>query len=216
MTIKSSLSTSDDLPCSQPAFYRNLVGGLQYLTITRPDLVLAVNYACQHMQAPIVAHFALVKRLLCYVKGILSHGLQFSPGLFHLHAFTDANWVGDSFDRWSTSGFCVFLGPNLISWSAKKQSTASRSSTEVEYKSMASTTTELVWLQQLLKDLYVRSPSPLVLWYIVTKPLTSSRFHYLKDKLMVLPRLICLWGNDKSISSNDNMQSQYEEQLPRS
>ena len=110
MAIKPSLSASDNLPFSQPAFYRSLVGGLQYLTITRPDLALAVNHASQDMQAPTVAHFALVKKLLRYVKGTLSHGLQFSPGPFHLHACTDANWAGDSSDRRSTSGFCVFWG----------------------------------------------------------------------------------------------------------
>ncbi|XP_028090289.1 uncharacterized protein LOC114290545 [Camellia sinensis] len=262
MAIKPSSSTSDDLPYSQPQLYRSLVGALQYLTITRPDISLAVNHACQHMHVPTIAHFALVKRILRYVKGTLTHGLRFTPGPFTLHAFTDANWAGDSLDRRSTSGFCVFLGPNLISWSAKKQPTVSRSSTEAEYRSMASTTAELVWLQQLLKDLCISSSSPPVLWCdnisamalasnpvfhsrlkhievdchfirdrvgskqislayistsdqianIFTKLLTSARFHYLKDKLLVLPRPICLQRNDKSVSSRAHLNTQIAEQ----
>ncbi|XP_028107664.1 uncharacterized protein LOC114306590 [Camellia sinensis] len=152
LVLKSShSSSSDDLPYSNPSFYKSLVGALQYLTIIRPDLALAVNQACQYMQAPTLGNFVMVKRLLRYVEGTLHHGLTFSPGPFSLHAYSDSNWVGDYVDRRSTSGFCVFLGPNLISWSTRKQPTVSRSSTEAEYRSMANTATELVWLQQLLK-----------------------------------------------------------------
>ncbi|XP_028066484.1 uncharacterized protein LOC114269381 [Camellia sinensis] len=142
-----SITPTDTLPFSQPSFYRSLVGGLQYLTITRLDLGLAVNQACQHMQAPANGHFAQVKCLLRYVKGILHYGLSFSPGPFLLQAFTDSNWASDCLDRRSTSGFCVYLGPYLLSWSVKKQPTVSRSSTEAEYRSMAYTTAELCWIQ---------------------------------------------------------------------
>ncbi|XP_028059334.1 uncharacterized protein LOC114263037 [Camellia sinensis] len=125
----------------------SLIGGLQYLTITRLDLGLAINQACQHMQAPTNGHFAQVKRLLRYVKGTLHYGLSFSLGPFFLQAFTDSNWASDGLDRCSISGFCVYLGPNLLSWSAKKQPTVSCSSIEAEYRSMAYTTAELCWIQ---------------------------------------------------------------------
>ncbi|XP_028083659.1 uncharacterized protein LOC114284908 [Camellia sinensis] len=147
MALKPTLSVANDKPYSQPSLYRSLVGALQYLTITRLDITLAVNQACQHMHAPTFGNFSFLKRLLRYVKSTLTHGLQFSSGPFVHHAYSDSNWTGDYVDRRSTSRFCVYLGPNLISWSAKKHATVSRSSTEAEYRSLAYTTAELCWIQ---------------------------------------------------------------------
>jgi histone deacetylase 1/2 len=70
-----------------------------------------------------------------------------------LSAFSDADWAGDLDDRRSTGGFAIFFGPNLICWSARKQPTVSRSSTEAEYKSLANATAELIWMEALVKEL---------------------------------------------------------------
>lgn len=96
---------------------------LQYLTLTHPELSFAVNQACQHMHAPQQHHFTAVKRILRYVKDSLHQGLKFIPGPLTLTAYFDADWAGDHMDRRSTTGYCVFLGPNLVSWCAKKQHT---------------------------------------------------------------------------------------------
>ncbi|GKV48364.1 hypothetical protein SLEP1_g55188 [Rubroshorea leprosula] len=61
-----------------------------------------------------------------------------------LIGFCDADWVGCSITRRSTTGFCIFLGANCISWSSKKQSTVARSTAEAEYRALASTAAELL------------------------------------------------------------------------
>ncbi|KAF5443286.1 hypothetical protein F2P56_035855 [Juglans regia] len=136
--------------------YRSLVGGLQYLTFTRPDISYSVNYVCQFMQAPTTAHFQMVKRILRYLQGTTTLGIRIlSNSSLDLYGFSDADWAGCSTTRRSTTGFCTFLGGNCISWSAKKKPIVSRSSAEAEYRAMASTAAELTWLSLLLKDLGV-------------------------------------------------------------
>ncbi|GKE38987.1 gag/pol polyprotein, partial [Tanacetum coccineum] len=77
---------------------------------------------------------------------------------------SDADWAEDSDVQRSTGGFAIYLGSNLISWTARKQRTVSRSSIEAEYKALANTVAELTWLQALLNKLGIRSSSTPILW----------------------------------------------------
>jgi histone deacetylase 1/2 len=106
-----------------------------------------------------------VKRILRYVRHTASFGLRLrssSSGL--LSAFSDADWAGNPDDRRSTEGYAVFFGPNLIAWTARKQVTVSRSSTEAEYKAVGDATAELIWVQCLLRELRVPQTQFPVLW----------------------------------------------------
>ncbi|WVZ48888.1 hypothetical protein U9M48_000283 [Paspalum notatum var. saurae] len=178
--------------------YWSIVGGLQYLTLTRPDLSFAVNRVCQYIQSPTDAHWTAVKRILRFVKGTADHGLKIQKsGSMMLSGFSDADWAGCLDDRRSTSGFAVFLGPNLISWSSKKQNIVSRSSTEAEYKAIANLTAELIWIQSLLKELGVFLSKAPRLWcdnlgatYLTTNPVFHARtkhievdFHFVREQV---------------------------------
>ncbi|GKB45963.1 RNA-directed DNA polymerase [Tanacetum coccineum] len=103
--------------------------------------------------------------LLRYLKGSINKGL-FYPVQTNLKVagFSDADWASCIMSRKSLTGYCIFLGHSLISWKTKKQTTVLRSSTEAEYKSMAATTCELVWLTYLLKDLHINVQVPITLF----------------------------------------------------
>lgn len=197
-SLKPVVSSEPDSSFSHPEFYRTLVGSLQYLTLTRPDISYSVNTVCQRMHNAMDSDFTAVKRILRYIKGTLNQGLSFSKDSLHLSAFTDADWAGDSKDKRSTGGFCIYLGTNLISWSAKKQATVARSSTEAEYKALANTTAELMWLSQVLKDLHVSVPSVPIIWCdnisaiaLASNPVFHARtkhvevdFHFIREKVV--------------------------------
>ena len=93
-------------------------------------------------------------RILRYIKGTPGQGMLYEDrGHTQIVGYTDADWVGSPSDRRSTSGYCVFIGGNLIFWKSKKQDVVARSSTETEYRAMALATCELKWLRQLLQEL---------------------------------------------------------------
>jgi hypothetical protein len=96
-----------------------------------------------------------LKRIIRYIHDILDYGLHLYPSLASkLVSYTDADWASCSDTRWSTSGYCVYFGENLISWSAKFHNTLSRSSAEVEYHGVANVVSESCWIQNLLLELY--------------------------------------------------------------
>ena len=139
---------------SDPTRFRQIVGALQYLTFTHPDIWFVVNRVCQFIHAPIYSHWVAVKCILRYLKGTTSYGFHITRGSsFALHGFTDADWAGSIDDRKSTSGYLVFFGQTSISWKSSKQRTVARSSTEAEYKALADGTAKVIWLQYLLTDL---------------------------------------------------------------
>ncbi|XP_071719047.1 uncharacterized mitochondrial protein AtMg00810-like [Rutidosis leptorrhynchoides] len=142
-------------PVKDPTMYRSLAGALQYLTFTRPNISYLVQQICLFMDDPREPHMAALRWIIRYVQGTLDLGLQlFSSSTSSLVAYSDADWAGCPSTRRSTSGYCVFLGNNLLSWSSKRQHTPSRSSTEVEYRVVANAVAETRWIRNLLRELH--------------------------------------------------------------
>ncbi|CAN6720177.1 unnamed protein product [Malus baccata var. baccata] len=194
-------------PYDKPEVYRSVVGALQYITITRPDMSYAVNQVCQFMHAPKTTHWMAVKRILRYLKATHTHGRLYKPRTTQLSAFSDADYAGNLDTRHSTGGFCIYLDSNLVSWSSKKQKIISRSSAEAEYRQLAYTAVELSWFRSLFKDLHLHLVCPQI-WCdnvsfiaLVSNPVFHARtkhlevdYHYVREKVVrgqLLVNYIC-------------------------
>jgi hypothetical protein len=118
---KGKLPSADGPAVADPSAYQSIAGALHYLTITRPELAYAVQQICLHMHDPRDCHHGLIKRVLRYVRGTVDMGLHIpaSPQL-DLRVYTDADWARCPDTRRSTSGYCVYLGDALVSWSSKQ------------------------------------------------------------------------------------------------
>lgn len=145
--LKSKLAEDLGKPLDNPTEYRSLAGALQYL--------YSVQQICLFMHDPRDIHMQALRRILRYLQGTKDRGLKLlKHQKLSLTAYSDADWAGCPSTRRSTSGFCVFLGDNLLSWSAKRHATVSRSSAEAEYKGVTNAVAEACWLRNLLLELH--------------------------------------------------------------
>ena len=205
-----------------PIEYRSMVGALQYLTFTHPDLAFSVHQLCQFMHHPTTSHLEATKRVLHYVRGTLHFRIHLAPSPLTFSAFSDADWAEDPTNRKSTTGMLVFLGSNPIFWSSKKQSTVFCSSKEAEYRALASTTAELAWLRTLFKKLKIFLPHIPILWCdnnftiaLASNPVFHSKtkhievdYHYMRG--CVLRSTLGV----KFISGHDNFVDIFTKPLP--
>jgi len=220
---KLSLTDGTKLGDEDATRYRSLVGALQYLTLTRPDISFSVNKVCQYLHSPTTIHWSAVKRILRYVCGTLNYGLKIKRSKsMMVSAFSDADWVGCPDDRRSTGGFAVFLGENLVSWTARKQATVSWSSTEAEYKALANATAEMMWVQKLLSELKIDHPRAARLWcdnlgakYLSANPVFHARtkhieidFHFVREQ--VAQKLLDI----RFINSGDQLADGFTKAIP--
>ncbi|KAK9075210.1 hypothetical protein SSX86_003531 [Deinandra increscens subsp. villosa] len=191
--------TSDGDPFEDATLYRSLVGALQYLTITRPDISYSVNQVSQFLQSPTKTHFQAVKRIIRYIKGTFEYGLMFcKPTHTDILGYSDSDWARCIETRRSTHGYSIFLGGNLVSWSAKKQPTVSRSSCEAEYRAMANAAAEIIWLTHILRELHALPPDrPTLLCdnqsalFLTQNPVSHKRakhidldYHFIRELVM--------------------------------
>ncbi|XP_014660296.1 uncharacterized protein LOC106804189 [Setaria italica] len=166
---KPKVSTNDGELLSVATFYHSIAGVLQYLTLTWPDIAYVVNQACLHMHTPRDAHWNLIKQVLLYLRGTMrgtiTDNIRVSASSScDLTVYSDIDWAGCPDTRRSTSGYCIFLGNTLVSWSSKRQTTVSRSSAEAEYRAVANMAAGCCWLRSLLRELYVPVDKAMVIY----------------------------------------------------
>lgn len=149
------------VPLDDPQIYRSLVGKLVYLTVTRPDITYTVNALSQKMSAPTNLDMQAGFRMIRYVKGSLGTGLHFSSSSTkRMAAYSDSDWAACPTTRRSMTGYCVYLGQNIVSWQSRKQHTVSKSSAEAEYRALSTTACETTWITSLLTEINDDKHSP--------------------------------------------------------
>lgn len=195
----TKLSKTEGKLLKDPSLFRQIVGSVLYLTITRPDIVYVVGVVSQFMDKPCEGHLSAAKRILRYVKGTLDFGLLYkSNQKSSFFGFVDADWAGDINDRRSTTGFCFSTGSAAITWCSKKQTTVALSSCEAEYVAASMATQECIWLKRLLEEIVEFSNYTVPIYCdnesaikIAENPVFHARtkhiqthFHFVREKVL--------------------------------
>ncbi|RVX01807.1 Retrovirus-related Pol polyprotein from transposon TNT 1-94 [Vitis vinifera] len=172
MVPNVQLMPDDGDPFYNPERYRRVVGKLNYLTVTRPDITYAVSVVCQFTSAPTIKHWAALEQILCYLKKAPDLGILYSSqGHTRIECFFYADWASSKFDR--------------------------RSTTESEYKAMAQATCEIIWIHQLLCEVGMKCTMSAKLWcdnqaalHIAANPVYHERTkhievdcHFIREKM---------------------------------
>lgn len=148
---------------SDPSLYRRLIGKLNFLQHTTPEISFSVQHLSQFLQASSSDHLNVGLHVLRYLAKDPDRGILLTSLDFSIQAYSDSHWATCFISRKSVTGFFITLGGSLISWKSKKQPTVSLSSTEAEYRALRITVAEITWLVRLLNDMGVHVISPLPL-----------------------------------------------------
>ncbi|KAK9705165.1 hypothetical protein RND81_07G037600 [Saponaria officinalis] len=180
--------------------FKQLVGSLMYLTVTRPDLMYGViSLLSRFMSNPTTSHWLAAKMILRYLKGTTDLGIFYRKGENNskLMAYTDSDYAGDLDDRRSTSGFAFMLGSGAVSWASKKQPVVALSTTEAKYIAVLLCACQCVWLRRVLKKIGFEEKSGTVILCDNSSTIQLSknpefhgksehidvRFHFLRELL---------------------------------
>ena len=152
------------------------------------------------MSSPTVDNWAVVEHILCYSKGAPGRGILYgNHGHNRVECFIYVDWAGSKEDRRSTSGYCVFVGGNLVSWKIKKLGVVSRSSTESKYRAMTQSVCKIMWLHQLSMEVGIKTMVLAKLWcdnqavlHITSNPVFHERTkhieidcHFIREKIQL-------------------------------
>ncbi|KAL7617031.1 hypothetical protein Lser_V15G00150 [Lactuca serriola] len=161
MESKLQLTKDEEGELVDPTSYRSIIGGLRYLTHTRPDIAYSVGIVSRFMERPTKQHQVAVKHILRYVKGTVDYGLSYTKGRKNcVIGYTNSDLARDVEDRKSTSGMAFYLDNNLVTWSSQKQKCVALSSCEAEFMAANNATCQGIWISRLLGVLTGRKLGP--------------------------------------------------------
>jgi len=224
LSTTTTLMLNDGTAVADSTMSRQIVGALQYLNLTRHELSFAINKLAQFMHKPTSLHFQHLKRLLRYLKATINFGiLLMKTHALTLQAYTDVDWGGNTDDRTSTSAYLIYLGGNPISWLSRKQRTVARSSIEAEYRAVATTTAEIMWITNLLSELHIPlSKPPLLLCdnvgatYLCSNPVLHSKMKHISLDYHFVREQVCDGKLQVShVSTKDQITDLLTKPLPR-
>jgi len=138
------IGNDEENPKVEKTQYQRLVGKIIYLSQTRPNIPYAVSVVSQFMHDPRERHLQAVNRIIQYLKAL------------SIKIYTDVEYARSIVDRKSTTGYCMFLGGNLVTWRSKKQNVVARSSVEAELRVMAEGFCKLLLMKIILDDLKIK------------------------------------------------------------
>nr|XP_033514894.1 uncharacterized protein LOC117279451 [Nicotiana tomentosiformis] len=186
-------------PLSDLSTYRRIVGKLNFLQHTRPDIAFSVQHLSQFLPAPQVPHMFAAIHVLRYLFATPVMGILLFPGVdFSLKAYSDSDWTACAMSRMSIAGNFITLGGCPVSWKSKKQQTVSLSSTKDEYRALRQVVAEVSWLIWLLADFGVSISIPVSIFcdnqaalHIAKNPAFHERtkhieidYHYVRDSVI--------------------------------
>ncbi|GKD97779.1 zinc finger, CCHC-type containing protein [Tanacetum coccineum] len=166
MEHKLKLTKDGEGELVNPTEYRSIVGGLRYLTHTRPDISFAVGVVSRFMEKPTEQHLQAVKRILRYVKGTLDYGLTYTKGesKVTITGYSDSDLANDVNDRKSTGGMAFYVNGNLVTWASQKQRVVALSSCEAEFMAATMAACQGIWLRQLLTNITGQNIPPVIMY----------------------------------------------------
>nr|GEZ41568.1 hypothetical protein [Tanacetum cinerariifolium] len=158
------VKTKDGLVLSQRKYTLDILN--DYGKLGCKPSTFPIEQGLKQEKDPRKSHLEAANHVLQYLKATLGQGIHISQsGDLALKAYCDADWLGCSYTRHSRTGYFLLLGGTPISWKSKKQSVVSSSSAKVEYRAMASTVSEVLWVRWLLFELRIDTSSPIPLFY---------------------------------------------------
>ncbi|XP_019093242.1 PREDICTED: uncharacterized protein LOC109129447 [Camelina sativa] len=182
----------------EPTRYRRLIGRLIYLGNTRPELSYAIHILSHFMASPQQAHWDAALRVVCYLKNSPGQGILLRANKpLTLTAWCDSDHAKCPSSRRSLTSYFIQLGGSPLSWKTRKQDVVSRSSTEAEYRAMADTVSEILWLRQLLPFLGIQVTAPITVYsslsaiMLAANPVFHARTkhvgtdcHFIRDEII--------------------------------